>query len=60
MEEKITTREADYDPVCPHCSTEIKEVHWRQMTAMNAEYVFTCPKCRKVLGVGVRKAGWIN
>lgn len=25
-----------------------------------AEYMFICPKCKKVIGVGVRKAAWIN
>ena len=60
MAEKIPTKEADYLPLCPHCTKEIKEVHWRQMPATNAEYIFCCPECRKVLGIGVRKAGWLN
>jgi len=60
MAEKIRTKEADYYPVCPHCSKEIKELDWRQMHATNAEYIFTCPKCRKIVGVGVRKAAWLN
>ena len=57
---KLDTREADYDPICPHCEQRIQEVHWRQMTAVNAEYLFTCPHCNKVIGIGVRKAAWIN
>lgn len=60
MAQKIPTKEADYFPLCPHCAEEVREVHWRQMPATNAEYIFCCPKCRKVLGIGVRKAGWLN
>ena len=60
MAMKLATKEADYDPVCPHCEKKLGEVHWRQMEAVNAEYMFICPECRKVIGVGVRKAAWIN
>ena len=60
MAKKIRTREANYNPVCPHCDSELTEIHWRQMPATNAEYIFNCPDCRKVLGIGVRKAGWMS
>jgi uncharacterized protein with PIN domain len=60
MTTKIASEEAEYDPRCPHCDEELHEVHWRRIEAVNAEYLFTCPKCRKVLGIGVRKAAWIN
>jgi hypothetical protein len=60
MATKIASSEAQYDPKCPHCEAELGEVHWRKMDAVNAEYMFICPHCRKVLGVGVRKAAWIN
>ena len=46
--------------LCPHCGKKLEEVHWRQIEAVNAEYLFICPKCKKVIGVGVRKAAWIN
>lgn len=57
---KLASHEADYDPRCPHCDNEIKEVHWRMLQAVNAEYLFMCPHCQKVIGIGVRKAAWIN
>ncbi len=60
MQPKVSQREADYEPLCPHCDQPIREVHWRQLQAVNAEYLFACPHCRKVLGIGVRKAAWIN
>ena len=60
MAEKLPSREVDYAPVCPHCNEELGELHWRSLTAVHAEYVFVCPKCHKVLGIGVRKAGWMG
>ena len=60
MTTKLASKQADYDPLCPHCSKAIEEIHWRQVDAINAEYLFICPKCKKVIGIGVRKAAWIN
>ena len=60
MSEKLVSKEADYDPLCPHCEKKIDEVHWRRLDAVNAEYMFICPKCKKVIGIGVRKAAWIS
>ena len=60
MTVKMASKEANYDPLCPHCERRVEEVHWRQLEAVNAEYLFICPKCEKVLGIGVRKAAWIN
>lgn len=60
MTTKLASKEADYDPLCPNCDQRIAEVHWRQIEAVNAEYMFICPKCKKVIGIGVRKAAWIN
>ena len=60
MPPKLVSQEADYEPICPHCEKTLDEVHWRQVQAINAEYLFICSKCRKVLGIGVRKAAWIN
>ena len=57
---KLASKQADYDPLCPHCERKIDEVHWRQVDAVNAEYLFICPSCKKVIGIGVRKAAWIN
>ncbi len=60
MTTKLASQEADYDPICSHCEKPLDEVHWRRIDAVNAEYLFICPKCRKVIGIGVRKAAWIN
>jgi uncharacterized protein with PIN domain len=60
MATKLAAKEAEYDPICPHCEKRIDEVHWRQIAAVNAEYLFMCPNCMKVIGIGVRKAAWIN
>ena len=60
MAMKLASKEADYEPLCPHREKNVREVHWRRITAVNAEYLFICPKCKKIIGVGVRKAAWIN
>ncbi len=56
MATKLAAKESEYDPICPHCEKKIDEVHWRQIEAVNAEYLFLCPTCKKVIGIGVRKA----
>ncbi len=54
MAQKIPQKQVTSAPVCPHCEKEIQDVHWRQMrTALQAEYLYMCPHCRKVLGAGV-------
>jgi|GEM_PF-2008895 len=60
MPPKIASLEANYDPLCPHYEKKVKEVHWRRLDAVNAEYMFICPECKKVIDIGVRKAAWVN
>ncbi len=60
MAEKLASDEVNYEPICPHCERKIDEVHWRTIQAFHAEYMFMCPYCRKVLGIGVRKSALIN
>jgi len=49
---KISSTQADYDPLCPHCAKPIDEIHWRQIKAfIQKEYLYICPHCRKVIGV---------
>ena len=56
MTERIPSKEADYDPLCPHCEKKLEEVHWGKIKAWaNDEYVVICPKCRKVIGVGMAR-----
>ncbi len=54
MTTKIASKEADYDPLCPYCEKKLDHVHWRKMKSfMNDEYLVICPKCKKILGVGI-------
>ena len=44
------------DPVCPFCEQPLPEV-WRRdvdpkLMALEHRYVYFCPHCRKVLGMG--------
>ena len=53
MVERIPQKEVDYEPLCPYCETELREVHYRRMQTLRLyEYLYICPHCRKVLGVG--------
>ena len=53
MAPKLASKEVDYDPLCPHCESKLDEVGWRKIKSWGtAEYVFICPHCKKVLGVG--------
>ena len=56
MPRKLAAKEADYDPVCPPCENKLGEVHWRQLQAVNAEYLFIWPNGGKVIDVGDRTA----
>lgn len=56
MPPKVSSKEADYDPICPHCEKELEEIHWRRIKSFLAsEYLFICPKCKKVIGIGMAK-----
>ena len=45
----------DLLPICPHCEKEIDGLMSRYIkTAAGRGYVWTCPRCLKVLGVGHR------
>lgn len=49
---KVASKEADYDPLCPHCGKVLSEVHWRRIkTWTRYEHLFICPECKKVIGV---------
>ena len=54
MATKVSSKEADYDPLCPHCEKEINEIHWRRIKSLSGyEYLFICPACKKIIGVGI-------
>jgi uncharacterized protein with PIN domain len=51
------TRREDVAPVCPHCGAEIAELHVRKPRGpfgLGQGYLFMCPTCRKVLGMGTQ------
>ncbi len=53
MATQISSKEVDYDPLCPHCEKELDEIHWRRIKSwMINEYMFICPACKKILGIG--------
>lgn len=60
MSTKMKSTEVDYKPLCPHCEEQIDELHWRPIRAINAEYLYTCPHCPKIIGIGVPQAAWLN
>lgn len=50
-------RRDDVTPVCPHCETELPEVHVRKVHGpfgIGRGFVMFCPSCRKVLGTGTQ------
>ena len=52
---KMTAKEVDYNPKCPHCEKEMREVHWQRIEAFYAEFIYMCPHCQKVLGMGASR-----
>lgn len=57
MASKIKSKEADYDPLCPHCEEKLDQVHWRRIKSFTqVEYLVICPKCKKILGVGMARS----
>ncbi len=47
MPAKLASKQADYDPLCPHCEKKLDEVHWRHLEAVNAEDMFDLTIPRK-------------
>ena len=52
---KMEAKEVDYNPKCPHCDKEMREVHWQRIEAFYAEFIYMCPHCRKALGIGASR-----
>ena len=53
----IAVRRDDVVPMCPHCETDLPEIHLRKLRrpfGMGRGFVFFCPHCRKVLGSGTQ------
>ncbi len=47
----------DLNPVCPFCESELTEILFREAPSgffqARTKFVFFCPQCRKILGVGL-------
>ncbi|MBC8184777.1 hypothetical protein H8E88_27095 [candidate division KSB1 bacterium] len=51
----------DVLPVCPHCKSELQNIHCQQMAGiLGKRYVYFCPDCKSVLGVSHRKGFWMG
>ena len=53
------------NPICPHCENELTQVVAKKVTkqfdkprfVLTEKFVYSCPHCRKVLGVG--QSAWM-
>ena len=51
----------DVNPICPHCSENITELWYQELSALwGRRYVYFCSQCKKVLGVSHRKGFWMG
>jgi uncharacterized protein with PIN domain len=51
----------DITPVCPHCNAPLTLVQCNQLSStFGKRYVYSCPSCKKVLGVSQRKGFWMG
>ncbi len=56
-----TEEKNDINPVCPHCSKEIKKIWFRAVESLlGKRYVYFCSECKKVLGISHRKGFWMG
>ena len=61
----VVTEDPDLVPLCPHCGRELTEIVATSPKAQGSSsftfgkrYVYSCPSCRKVLGLTQRKGFW--
>ena len=63
-EKKLSSYEmpADKQPICPHCEKPTDGLMSRQLEHdVGKVFVWTCPRCLKILGVGHRSSHvWTN
>jgi DNA-directed RNA polymerase subunit RPC12/RpoP len=51
----------DLNPICPHCSVEIKKVFAKKLeSALGVRFIYFCSSCKKTLGVSHRKGFWMG
>jgi uncharacterized protein with PIN domain len=47
----------DEFPICPHCGKQLDEIKAKELdkgklTIISHSFIYMCPHCRKVLGIG--------
>jgi uncharacterized protein with PIN domain len=53
--------EGEAPPVCPHCEAELGEIRQQRVDqSLGRAHVWSCPFCRKVLGISHRKGFWMG
>ena len=56
-----TLKQDNVQPLCPHCSTELRTVFFQQLGGfLGKRHIYFCGSCRKVLGVSHRKGFWMG
>jgi hypothetical protein len=55
-------RREDVQPICPHCSAELRVVLMRELsgTFFGRRYICFCSQCSKALGFSHRKGFWMG
>jgi len=49
------------NPICPHCSKDIKKIYMREIKSyLGKRYLYYCADCLKVLGLSHRKGFWMG
>ena len=52
----VASKEADRDPLCPHCEKKLKTLWYRELRCLlGKRYLYFCPSCNKCLGISHRK-----
>jgi uncharacterized protein with PIN domain len=60
-EEKAVNPSELKNPICPHCSQEIRTIFMREIkSVLGKRYLYYCSACLKVLGVSHRKGFWMG
>jgi ribosomal protein L37AE/L43A len=48
-------------PICPFCEAELTTLYLNQIrSVLGKRFIYSCSKCRKVLGISHRKGFWMG
>lgn len=54
MSEKPKLEESTQAPVCPHCKSQLRKIHWHKVEggpgSMSYFVLVSCPNCQAMLG----------